>query len=156
MGEIVLHNCDNMELMKGTPDKFFDLALVDPEYGIGVNKMNMGSRKTIRPDSRTWDNSIPPPIYFQELMRVSKSQIIWGGNYFGLPASRCFIVWDKGESMYGRSFAECEQAWASFDRVCQDLQDKPESVRPDSPHPKACRVIQANVIRFREARRQNP
>jgi site-specific DNA-methyltransferase (adenine-specific) len=133
MGEIVLHNCDNMELMKGKPDKFFDLALVDPEYGIGVNKMNMGSRKTIRPDSRTWDNSIPPPIYFQELMRVSKNQIIWGGNYFGLPASRCFIVWDKGESMYGRSFAECEQAWVSYDKSAKIYKINPNQL--DRIHP---------------------
>ena len=102
--------------MKEMPDNAYDLAIVDPPYGIGVNGMNMGSRRTIRPDKRIWDNAPPPPEYFAELRRVSSNRIIWGGNYFGLPPTRCFLIWDKGESMYGRSFAGCEQAWTSFDR----------------------------------------
>lgn len=107
---------DCMEGMKQFHDKFFELAIVDPPYGIKVGQMNMGSRQTVKPDkNKKWDDQIPKAEYFQELMRVSKNQIIWGGNYFHLPPTRGFIVWDKAESMYGRSFAECELAWTSFD-----------------------------------------
>jgi len=113
---VELLNVDCMTYMATLPDKAFDLAIVDPPYGIGVNKMNMGSRKTVKPDSRSWDDAPPPKEYFVELMRVSSAQIIWGGNYFPLRPSRCFVIWDKGESMYGRDFAECELAWVSFDK----------------------------------------
>ena len=64
---------------------------------------------------KNWDSEIPGKEYFEELFRVSKNQIIWGGNYFGLPPTRCFLVWDKGEGFYNRTFAECELAWTSFD-----------------------------------------
>lgn len=97
------------------PDKFFDLAIVDPPYGIGVN-MNMGLRKGKRKKhkDKDWDRDIPSSEYFSELIRVSKNQVVWGGNYFPLPPTQCFLIWDKAESMYGRSFAECEFAWTSF------------------------------------------
>lgn len=104
-------NMDCMDAMREFPDKFFDLSIVDPPYGIGVNSMNMGGRKTVTPSSKKWDNSIPDDTYFIELFRVSKNQIIWGGNYFTLPPSQYFAIWDKGETMYGRDFAECEYAW---------------------------------------------
>ena len=106
-----LRNMDCMELMRQYPDKHFDLAIVDPPYGIGVNSMNMGSRKTVTPTKKSWDNAIPDSLYFSELFRVSKNQIIWGGNYFDLPKNQYFAIWDKGETMYGRDFAECEFAW---------------------------------------------
>ena len=106
---------DCMDLMREYPDGHFDLAIVDPPYGIGVNSMRMGSRKTVLPDKKNWDDEIPAPEYFEELRRVAKKQIVWGGNYFPLPPSRGWVVWDKGESMYGRSFAECELAWMSMD-----------------------------------------
>jgi site-specific DNA-methyltransferase (adenine-specific) len=105
-------NMDCMEGMKMMPDKCMDLAIVDPPYGIGVNSMNMGSRNTVKPTGKQWDSMPPPPEYFQELFRVSRNQIIWGGNYFDLPPSQYFAIWDKGETMYGRDFAECEFAWA--------------------------------------------
>lgn len=111
-----LYHMDCLEGMKQFPDKFFELAIVDPPYGIKVGQMNMGSRQTITPDKeKKWDDSPPDDKYFSELFRVSKNQIIWGGNYFKLPPTRCFTIWDKGETMYGRSFAECEFAWTSFD-----------------------------------------
>jgi site-specific DNA-methyltransferase (adenine-specific) len=103
-----------MEYMAEFPDKFFDLAVVDPPYGININAECMGGRKTIKPDkTKLWDINIPSADYFNELFRVSKNQIIWGGNYFNLPNSRYFAIWDKGETMYGRDFAECEYAWVS-------------------------------------------
>lgn len=101
-----------MEAMRNMKDNEYDLAIVDPPYGIGVTKMNMGGRKTVKPDkNKDWDGNIPSDNYFQELFRVSKNQIIWGGNYFTLPPSQYFGIWDKGETMYGRDFAECEYAW---------------------------------------------
>lgn len=108
-------NRDCMEGMKQIPDKYFDLAIVDPPYGIDVNKMNMGSRENVKPSNKEWDKEVPNKEYFKELFRVSKNQIIWGGNYFELRPSRGFVIWDKGESMYGRSFSECEFAWLSQD-----------------------------------------
>ena len=113
LGRCELHNADCMEVMKTFKDKQFSLAICDPPYGINVNKMNMGGRKTVKPSSKKWDESIPDENYFIELFRVSKRQIIWGGNYFNLPTSQYFAIWDKGESMYGRDFAECEFAWVS-------------------------------------------
>jgi len=102
----------NMELMKRYPDNYFDLAIVDPPYGIDVTKMEMGGRKRNKQDKKkNWDNAVPTKEYFDELFRVSKNQIIWGGNYFDLPCSQYFCVWDKGETMYGRDFAEAEFAW---------------------------------------------
>ena len=105
-------NEDNMDLMARYPDGYFDLAIVDPPYGIDVTKMNMGSRKRSKEDKKkNWDNEVPTQDYFKELFRVSKNQIIWGGNYFKLPCSQYFCIWDKGETMYGRDFAEAEYAW---------------------------------------------
>ena len=102
----------NMELMARYPDNHFDLAIVDPPYGIDVTKMEMGGRKRNKKDKdKSWDNATPTPEYFKELFRVSKNQIIWGGNYFDLPCSQYFCVWDKGETMYGRDFAEAELGW---------------------------------------------
>lgn len=114
---IELHNRDCMEAMKEMPDKAFDLAIVDPPYGINVaatSEIGYKGNNVFTP--KAWDKQTPGPEYFAELMRVSKNQIIWGGNYFVLPPSRCFIIWDKGEGFYGRTYAECEQAWASFDK----------------------------------------
>mgnify|MGYP005823925073 CR=1 FL=1 len=102
----------NMKLMARYKDNHFDLAIVDPPYGIDVTKMNMGGRKRNEEDKKKeWDLGVPNQDYFNELFRVSKNQIIWGGNYFNLPPSQYFAIWDKGETMYGRSFAECEYAW---------------------------------------------
>lgn len=102
----------NLELMKRYEDNHFDLAIVDPPYGIDITKMEMGGRKRNSVDkTKNWDKVVPSGDYFNELFRISKNQIIWGGNYFNLPVSQYFAIWDKGETMYGRDFAECEQAW---------------------------------------------
>jgi site-specific DNA-methyltransferase (adenine-specific) len=134
--------CDCMDFMAQFPDKFFDLAIVDPPYGIGVNQMNMGGRNTIRPTTKKWDDSIPNPEYFKELFRVSKEQIIWGGNYFPLRPSRCFAIWDKGESMYGRDFAECEMAWVSMDKVARIFKRNPVQLKRIHPTQKPVRLYQ--------------
>lgn len=115
----IAENRDCMEAMAEFPDKFFDLAIVDPPYGIGdkfkggkTGKMNFN--EVVEKD---WDK-VPPTEYWNELMRVSKNQIIWGGNYFPLPPTRCFIVWDKQISE-DFSLAMAELAWTSFDKLAK-------------------------------------
>jgi site-specific DNA-methyltransferase (adenine-specific) len=110
MSKIELYNEDCMDMMKRYPDNYFELAIVDPPYGIDRNGMNMGN-SVFNKDDKKWDKEVPSQDYFDELYRVSKNQIIWGGNYFSLPCSQYFAIWDKGETMYRRDFAECEYAW---------------------------------------------
>ena len=110
-------NRDCMGGMKEYPDKFFDLAIVDPPYGIGEKFKGGKSGKMQFNEivNKGWDE-VPSKEYFDELFRVSKRQIIWGGNYFDLPPTRCFIVWDKLISE-DFSLAMAELAWASFDKL---------------------------------------
>lgn len=112
-----VENIDCIEGMKQFPDNYFDLAICDPEYGIKVNTFGCGSRskKYDRSKNNNWDSQPPTQAYFDELFRVSKNQIIWGGNYFGLPPTRCFIVWDKKQPEK-MSFSMAEYAWTSFNR----------------------------------------
>ena len=109
-------NEDCMEVMKRYPDKHFDLAVVDPPYGIDAGKMTMGSGKHKFKKGKGWDAGIPTEEYFLELFRVSKNQIIWGGNYFSkiLPPSNDWIIWDKLNP--NLSFSEAEMAWCSIKR----------------------------------------
>jgi len=113
---IELINCDCMDYMKDVPDKYFDLAIVDPPYGIGASEMQMGLGKKLWERGKGWDSSIPDESYFKELFRVSVNQIIWGGNHFNLPVKRGWIFWDK-DVQPNLSFSSGELAWTSFDRV---------------------------------------
>jgi site-specific DNA-methyltransferase (adenine-specific) len=113
-----------MQFMADVPDKYYDLAIVDPPYGIGASKQSQSSSKMKgrknsiikRSDlkSKEWDNKIPSQKYFNELFRVSKEQIIWGGNYFPLPLINSWIVWNKLQVLETRS--DGELAWTSFKR----------------------------------------
>jgi site-specific DNA-methyltransferase (adenine-specific) len=109
--KINLYNCDNMEFMKQIPDNYYDLAIVDPPYGIGIssNPVRQQHKK------KNWDNNIPLQKYFEELFRLSKNQIIWGGNYFldYLHNSQGFIIWDKKQPEKF-SLAMCEFAFSSI------------------------------------------
>lgn len=145
-----VYNEDNMIGMAQYPDKYWDLAIVDPPYGINATNMTMGSHPNRSRndgygsgpavstaqrlkgrlnrcgiDSKLknralcsmkcdWDNEKPSPEYFKELFRVSKHQIIWGGNYFGLPATRGIICWDKIQPW--KNFSQWEMAWTSTDK----------------------------------------
>lgn len=125
---IELLHIDCMEYMKTLPDKAFDLAIVDPPYGIGESggaQRTRGSKRT-NGEKKDWDNSRPDLAYFIELQRVSKNQIIWGGNYFAdlLKASRCWIYWQKD---MGGDFADGELAWTSFDRVLKQFRQRSET-----------------------------
>lgn len=104
-----------MELMKEYPDKYFDLAIVDPPYGMPKDSTHgrgkLKNRILNNGGVEDWDVA-PPKEYFEELFRVSKNQIIWGGNYFGLPGSRGFVIWDKEQPF--ENFSAAEYAWLSM------------------------------------------
>lgn len=114
MSKIIYENCDCMVGMARYPDKYFDLAIVDPPYGIGAGKE--------KPHNgwkdygiKHWDDESPSREYFDELIRVSQNQIIWGANHFISKISldfSCFIIWDKGQRNF--SLADGEMAWTSF------------------------------------------
>jgi len=117
LGSITAYNADCMDIMKEYPDNYFDLAIVDPEYGIKASKKNKyhsGAFTQYIP--KDWDIERPSINYFNELFRISKNQIIWGANYFVdmLPISKNWIVWDKSQplgisfSMHELAFCSCE------------------------------------------------
>jgi site-specific DNA-methyltransferase (adenine-specific) len=120
---IQLHNNDCLEAMKQMDDKHFDLAIVDPPYGIGANKMTLGNgkRKVYR-GQNDWDANPPSKEYFNELFRVSKNQIIWGANHFIEQFSKnssCWLFWDKGTG--ANDFADGELAWTSFNGAMRKI-----------------------------------
>ena len=132
---------DNIELMKHYPDKYFDLAVVDPPYGLGERLTN-GGGKRFKKHNRTkkelvaFDNKTPDEEYFIELFRVSKNQIIWGANYFELPPTRCVLIWDKVtfKEFTGSDF---ELAWTSFDYAAKAFRmSRIQALRDGTIHPK--------------------
>ena len=109
-----LRNCDCMDLMREFPAGHFDLAIVDPPYGIGASEMQMGKGKNKKwANGNGWDNATPDATYFKELARVSKRRVVWGGNYFDLPATGGWLFWDK-DKRKDTSFADGELAWTDF------------------------------------------
>ena len=133
MPKIELLNCDCMDYMRDLPDNAFDLAIVDPPYGLGetakrskqrVPKTQNAKWKNRKaPEyggSETWDDSIPSAAYFEEIKRVSKNQIIWGANHFGMmPPSSGWIVWYKKRFDEINDFSDCELAFSSFKKGCR-------------------------------------
>lgn len=115
-----------MDYMKDCKDNEFDLAIVDPPYGIGFSDYERGSsgikvkERYTKNGKKKWDASVPSDEYFKQLFRVSKNQIIWGGNYFDLPPTQCFIFWYKQNPV--PNFADGELAWTSFEKpaLCFD------------------------------------
>lgn len=105
------YNMDCMEYMRGIPDKYFDLAVVDPPYGIKIseNPVRQAHKR------KSWDNKVPENEYFEQLFRISEKQVIWGGNYYDLPPTQNIIVWDK-EQPENFSLAMCEFAWCSVQK----------------------------------------
>jgi len=121
---LFIYNTDCMKALPKIPDNYFDLAICDPPYGLDA-----GSEGFMNGDSKVnrylyklsdWDTKPPPQEYFEQLLRVSKNQIIWGGNYFSYLwqfGGRCFIFWDK--TIHGNTYADGELAWTSFDQVAR-------------------------------------
>jgi len=125
---------DNMVMMARYPDKFFDLALLDPEFGIGSPK---NTKKHYSEYSKNkWNSNIPNEDYFKEVFRVSKNQIIWGGNYYTeyLPPTKSWIVWDKLISGDANGFADGEMAWTSFNYPLKIYKNRIQNQR-GSIHP---------------------
>ena len=154
---VTIYNADCVDLMKQCPDNAFDLAIVDPPYGISAPKMGMGAgfsdgkyysggRKNrlsqgagklkdrkLQTMGSEWDANPPSPEYFAELRRVSKNQIIWGGNYFDLPPTRCIVCWDKEQPW--ENFSQWEMAWTSFDRPAAIFKHQNGGQEPGKIHP---------------------
>ena len=131
-------NADCMDIMKSYEDNYFDLAIVDPPYGInkkfkGGKSGKMNFNEIVE---KGWDNAIPKKEYFEELFRVSKNQIIWGANYFieHLKNSRCFIVWDKKISEEF-SLSMGELAWTSFDKLSKIYRQSTPKNKKQKIHP---------------------
>lgn len=119
MRESIVYNEDCMEVMARYPDKYFDLAVVDPPYGIGMDGQEYstskhGGRRAKK--FKGWDKQIPLEIYWNELFRISKNQIVWGANYFTkyLPSSMGWIFWDKGQRICN---SDGELAFTSFNKA---------------------------------------
>jgi len=150
---INITNEDNMLLMARYEDNHFDLAIVDPPYGIDITNAGwVKSNKNIKTENN-WDECIPKIEYFNELKRVSKNQIIWGGNYFldYLGNTRCFLIWDKqiGECT---SFASSELAWTSFDKSTKTFYEHPAKHGKDKIHPtqKPVKLYEWQLMRYAE------
>jgi site-specific DNA-methyltransferase (adenine-specific) len=116
-------NLDCLEFMQSVPDKFYDLAIVDPPYGIGEDGGNKNRKRKkdnhkqiVKHEKKDWDNIKPNQTYFKELFRVSKNQIIWGGNYFSenLESKMGWVFWNK---LIGGDFSDGELAWTSWNRA---------------------------------------
>lgn len=139
--KITITNEDCMALMSRYPDNYFDLAIVDPPYGIGID----GQKKSISKNpkhnrkehvQKNWDNSIPSENYFNELKRVSKNQIIWGGNYFTqfLKPTKAWIFWYKGQN--DLTMSDGEMAWTSFEVVTRQVEiNRAQLISQNTFHP---------------------
>ena len=144
IGKATIHNCDCMELLKATPDKFYDLAIVDPPYGIGIdgqketiNKVRNPKQNRKHHESKDWDSEIPSHIYFEQLERVSKNQIIWGANYFVMHlnlSKKGWIFWFKGQE--GLTMSDGELAYSSFDKPTRQINiNRVELLKDGTIHP---------------------
>jgi len=143
IGNITLYNADCMEVMKKFKDKEFDLAIVDPPYGIDMDGGSSIKKLKSRPnwkgckyDKKDWDNSIPKKEYFDELFRVSKNQIIWGGNYFTeyLKPTKSWIIWDKKMS-HNKNFSHAEMAWVSLKSITRLISHSATGTSDKKIHP---------------------
>ena len=129
-----LYHADCMGIMKQYPDYYFDLAIVDPPYGLKrFDNLNGNCSKFATKKLQKWDVK-PNDEYFNELFRISKNQIIWGGNNFNLPTSEYFIIWHKSNKL-NFTFAMCEQAWTNVRKPAKMFTYMEEAGRKDKTHP---------------------
>lgn len=138
------YNADCMDVLKDMQEKQFDLCLTDPPYGGGCNAggnggvfskyENIETERTgkIQKNIKNWDFA-PTKEYFDEMFRVSKGLVIWGGNYFSLPPTRCFLVWDKLTISESFSMAMCEYAWTSFNGNAKRYECAPQDSKRFHP-----------------------
>jgi site-specific DNA-methyltransferase (adenine-specific) len=119
-----------MDVMSRYPENHFDLAIVDPPYGIGLSANSFRGKQV----KKGWDSEVPNNLYFQLLFNKSNEQIIWGGNYFQLPQSQGFIVWDKKQP-FNFSSAMCEMAWISIQMPAKIFQKHVVTAETNKIHP---------------------
>ena len=166
-GTMEIINKDCLEYMKSLPDKYFDLVITDPPYGIEMTPDGFGGSKNADKSDyvkvESWDKETPSKEVFDEIRRISKNQIIFGGNYFTdkLPVSKCWVVWDKRCGITPeRTYADCELIWTSFDSASRMIrfvwdgfiQDKKNRIKEERLHPaqKPVEVIRQLIERFSE------
>lgn len=113
---------DCLDVMRGLPDGCVDAVVTDPPYGIGAGKMSFGMWRTSRMEKSEWDATVPD---LADVLSLNVPSVVWGGNYFPLPPSRGFLVWNKGNGFKGRDFAECEMAWTNQDANARVLTHDP-------------------------------
>lgn len=113
IGNATLYLGDCMDVLPTLPK--VDAVITDPPYGIGMDGGNVGYKGFNNFEQLDWDKSAPDEALIQAVVSAGDSAILWGGNYFNLPPTRCFLIWDKGAGFKGRSYAEAELAWTSFD-----------------------------------------
>jgi site-specific DNA-methyltransferase (adenine-specific) len=148
---ITITNEDNMELMKRYPDNYFDVAIVDPPYGLGFDGYTTNTKgnskwknkKAKIYSKKSWDSETPTNEYFKELKRVSKNQIIWGANHFidsidGDKKTPCWILWDKKND--GKNQADCEMAWTSFNTAVRMFRFLWDGMRQENIKNKEVRI----------------
>ena len=145
-------NEDNMELMARYENNYFDLAIVDPPYGLGDKTTSGGGGKNTQSekwDKHEWDNAIPTDEYFIELKRVSKNQIIWGGNYFPFlwdKSCRGLIVWDK--MVYIPTMSQIEYAWYSKDKLPQLVKINNNDINRQHPTQKPVKLYEWLLMNY--------
>ena len=134
----IIHNIDCLEFMKQVPDNYYDLVLTDPPYGIGASNSSLGLRKEHKHkrkwNKKDWDIKVPSDDIFTEIMRISKNQIRWGGNYFNLGPCKNYIIWDKKISG-DVPFAHCEMAWTSYINAPTMFRLAVQSLNEEKVHP---------------------
>ncbi len=137
MTDYTLHLGDCLDYMRAMPDKAVDLLLVDPPYGIDITNIWGDAKYNYRQYENTnFDKQRPDKQIFNEMLRVSKNQIIWGGNYFAdlLPASSCWLIWNKMQRNF--SLADCELAWTSFKKAARIFDfSRPSNLKENGFHP---------------------
>ena len=152
---------DSLDVMKSLPDKCIDLILTDPPYGISCDGGSYGlGVKPKQLKQKSWDGAIPLKIYFDEMFRVSKNQIIFGGNYFTdfLKPTKSWIIWDKiGSYNLKNNFSECEMIWTSLKNVTKKItfiqqgfinSDKDENKHRFHPTQKPLRLVEQILRTF--------
>lgn len=139
--KLTITNEDNMALMSRYHDNYFELAIVDPPYGIGIDGQKKSINKNPKHNRKEhthkgWDNSIPNQTYFDEVKRVSKNQIIWGANYFTefLKPTKAWVFWYKGQN--DLTMSDGEMAWTSFDTVTRQVEiNRAQLISQNTFHP---------------------
>lgn len=151
IGKITCADC--LDILRALPDKCVDLVLTDPPYGKEINGVKIErtggvwNNNTIRKKIKEWDEC-PSQEIFDEIFRISKNQIIWGGNYFDLPPTRCFNIWKKLTISEKFSMAMAEYAWTSFNKNAKLWEFAPQDSERFHPTQKPVKLIEKQLMEY--------